>query len=185
MTWRSAAQYSVVTARFVAPTRETLFLQTMLTPFRRHQSASRVFTASLALLLLTACSGDDFDSAQIPRITVTPVIALPLVVIAWEPAGAQQVQVYKGTVADGNSVNLVWSISGTNTNTLVSGIEYGTSPPAGGTTLLAAQALRPGQPYTVQVSRVDPRDVNGSVSGSRYRYQNTQTFTLGAISTPP
>lgn len=156
----------------------------MLTSFCRRRQVVRSLATAIALTV-TACSGDDFDTSQVPRITVTPVIALPLVVIAWEPAGAQQVQVYRGTVADGNSVNLVWSISGTNTNTLVSGIEYGTNPPPGGTTLMAAQPLLLGQPYTVQVSRVDPRDVNGSVSGARYRYQNTQTFTIGAISTPP
>ena len=137
------------------------------------------------MLAVASCSGDDFDSSQVPRITVTPVIAATLVVVSWEPAGAQQVQVYKGTVADGNSVNLVWSISGSNTNTLASGIEYGTNPPRGGVTLVAAQPLVRGQPYTVQVSRVDPKNVSGSVSGARYRYQNTQTFTLAATSTPP
>ena len=154
-------------------------------PLRRGRSIQRVLVSAVTLGLLAACTGDDFDTSQVPRITITPVIAATLVVIAWEPAGAQQVQVYRGTVADGNSVNLVWSISGTSTNTLVSGVEYGTNPPAGGTTLVPAKALVPGQPYTVQVSRVDPKDVSGSVSGTRYRYQNTQTFTIAASSSPP
>ncbi|MES3034408.1 MAG: hypothetical protein V4813_10490 [Gemmatimonadota bacterium] len=157
----------------------------MLSSPRSARPFHRVCRSVVALSLLAACSGDDFDTAQVPRITITPVIAASLVVVSWEPAGAQQVQVYKGTVADGNSVNLVWSISGTNTNSLVSGIEYGTNPPTGGATLVAAQPLVRGQPYTVQVSRVDPKDLGGSVSGSRYRYQNTQTFTLAATTTPP
>lgn len=157
----------------------------ILTRHRKCLPARRLLAATVTLALLAGCSSDDFDASQVPRITVTPVIAATLVVFAWEPAGAQQVQVYKGTVADGNSVNLVWSISGTNINTLVSGVEYGTNPPTGGSTLVAAQPLVPGQQYTVQVSRVDPKNVNGSVSGTRYRYQNTQTFTIAATRTPP
>lgn len=141
--------------------------------------------AVLAITGLAACSGDDFDRAQVPVITITPVVAIPLVTFTWTPAGAQQLLVYKGTVADGNAANLVWSISGTNTNSLVSGIEYGANPPVVGTTLVTAKALIPGQPYTVQISRVDPSNASGSVSGSNFRYQSTQTFTLPTSLTPP
>ncbi len=141
--------------------------------------------AVVALASLGACLGDDFDASQVPSITITPVLALPVVVFSWTPAGAQQIQVYRGTVADGNSINLVWAITGSTTNSLVSGVEYGRNPPAGGTTLVPAQPLVPGQPYTVQVSRVDPRNASGSVIGARYRYQNVQTFTLPATITPP
>jgi hypothetical protein len=106
-------------------------------------------------------------------------------VFSWTPAGAQQIQVYRGTVVDGNSANVVWSITASGFNSIESGVEYGRNPPPGGTTLVPARPLVPGQPYTVQVSRVDPRNPVGSVSGTRYRYQNVQTFSLGAIVTPP
>ena len=129
--------------------------------------------------MLGACS-DSFDKSQVPRITLTPVVAAPLVVIRWEPAGAQQIQVYRGTVADGSAVNLVWSISATSTNSLVSGVEYATNPPPGGITDLQAKPLERGQPYTVQVSRVDPKGGGANISGGRYRYTSTQTFTIAA-----
>ncbi len=157
-------------------------------PFRARRLASfasRIFAVAVAASVTGCLGGDDFDAAQVPVITITPVVAAPVVVISWTPAGAQQVQVYRGTVADGNAANIVWSISGTTTNSLVSGMEYGASPPITGTTLVPAKSLTPGQPYTVQVSRVDPTDAAGSVSGSLYRYQNTQTFTLPASLTPP
>jgi hypothetical protein len=157
----------------------------ILTRFQTPMPALRRLAGAVAVAALAACSGDDFDATQVPRITITPVVSVPVVTIAWEPAGAQQVQVYRGTVADGNSTSLVWSISGTGTNSLVSGVEYGASVPVGGTTLVPAQPLVPGQPYTVQVSRVDPRNASGSVSGGRFRYQSTQTFTIAAIVTPP
>ncbi len=135
---------------------------------------------------LLACGGDAFDNSQVPVITITPVIAVPLVVIAWEPAGAQQVRVYKGTVANGLSELLMWSITGTGQNSLKSGIEYGTTNPVGGAVDLAAKPLVAGQPYTVQVSRVDPKGgASGGLTSAGARYQNTQTFTLVTVVVPP
>ncbi|HYW51471.1 MAG TPA: hypothetical protein VE861_12745, partial [Gemmatimonadaceae bacterium] len=154
----------------------------------RH-AARRLRAGSLAaaasVLLLAGCASDDFDKSQVPKITVTPVVAIPLVVISWEPAGAQEVRVYKGVVADGNTDNLVWAVSATGINTLVSGIEYGTDPPRGGTTALFAKALTPGLPYTVQVSRRDPKASGNGPTSTRNRYSNVQTFTIGAVVTPP
>jgi hypothetical protein len=158
-------------------------------PFQHRLAASRApRTARLrAPLLLTAalllgCGGSDYDKTQVPVITVTPVIALPIVRIAWTPAGAQLVRVYKGTSASGGvDPSLVWSISATSSNSLVSGIEYGTNPPPGGTTEVPAQRLELGQPYTVQVSRDDPTGANGGFTATGPRYVNTQTFTIASI----
>ena len=139
-----------------------------------------------ALALLLACSGDAFDKAQVPIITITPVIALPLVRIAWKPEGAQQVRVYKGTVATGQADLLMWSITGTGQNSLVSSIEYGTTNPVNGGVDAAAKPLVAGQPYTVQVSRVDPKGgSSGGITAAGARYQNTQTFTLATVIVPP
>lgn len=126
------------------------------------------------------CSGDSYDAAEIPRITVTPVVAAPLVRIAWTPAGASQVRVYKGTVAfdDGSGGLLMWSVTSSAKNSLVSGIEYGDNPPAGGATDVVAKPLVGGQSYTVQVSRRDPKDPKDGLNGVEYRYTNTITFQL-------
>lgn len=145
---------------------------------------TRLLPAFGAMLL--ACDSNPYDVTQIPKITIVPVVALPLVKISWEPAGAQQVRVYKGTQANGQSDVLVWSITGSGKNSLVSGIEYGTTNPAGGDVDVAAKALTPGQPYTVQVSRVDPKGGDtGGLTAAGARYQNTQTFTIAAVITPP
>lgn len=139
-----------------------------------------------ALAVLLACDGNPYDKTQIPLITLTPVVAAPLITIAWQPAGAQQVRVYKGTVANGQSDLLMWSITGTGKNSLVSGIEYGTTNPPGGGVDAAAKPLVAGQPYTVQVSRVDPKGGDsGGLTSAGARYQNTQTFTLATIVVPP
>ena len=137
-------------------------------------------------LLLLACDSNPYDRTQIPTISIVPVIAAPLVVISWTPAGAQQVRVYKGTIANGQSDLLVWSITGSGVNSLVSGIEYGTTNPPGGAVDVAAKPLVAGQPYTVQVSRVDPKGgSSGGLTAAGARYQNTQTFTIAAVVTPP
>lgn len=158
-------------------------------PSLRHPGVGRFRRALLiapALALLIACDSNPFDDAQVPKITITPVIALPLVRIAWTPAGAQQIRVYKGTVANGQSDLLVWSITGSGKNSLVSSIEYGTTNPVGGVVDVAAKPLTPGQPYTVQVSRVDPKGGDtGGLTAAGARYQNTQTFTLATVVTPP
>lgn len=138
---------------------------------------------AIGAVALAACTGDDFDATQVPQITITPVVAAPLVTIRWTPANAQQILVYKGTVADGNSTNVVWSIAASSVNSLTSPIEYGTNPPPGGTTVVAAKRLESGQPYTVLIGRVDPADASGGVLGNRFRYTATQTFTLAT--SPP
>ena len=139
-----------------------------------------------AFALLLACDGNSYDKSQVPVITITPVIAAPLVVIAWSPAGAQQVRVYKGTVANGQSDLLMWSVTGTGQNSLTSSIEYGSTNPPGGALDLTAKPLVAGQPYTVQVSRVDPKGGSqGGLTAAGARYQNTQTFTLATAVVPP
>jgi hypothetical protein len=154
-----------------------------MTPLRISGRAA-VLVPALAGLL--ACDGNPFDKTQVPIITITPVIALPLVSIKWAPAGAQQVRVYKGTVANGQADLLMWSITGTGQNSLVSGIEYGSTNPANGVVDAAAKPLVAGQPYTVQVSRVDPKGGSaGGLTSAGARYQNTQTFTLATIVVPP
>ena len=148
--------------------------------------SSRAIRVLPVMAGLLACGGNAFDKSQIPVITITPVIAAPLVVIAWEPAGAQQVRVYKGTVANGISDLLMWSITGSGQNSLKSGIEYGTTNPTGGAVDVAAKPLVAGQPYTVQVSRVDPKGGSaGGITADGARYQNTQTFTLASVVVPP
>ncbi|MCC7052019.1 MAG: hypothetical protein IT355_02050 [Gemmatimonadaceae bacterium] len=145
-------------------------------------AARRVPWLLAAALMLGCGGGDDFDTAQVPVITVTPVVALPIVRFSWTPEGAQLLRVYKGASAgSGLGPTLVWSISGSATNSLVSGIEYGTNPPPGGTTEVPAQPLELGQPYTVQVSRVDPTGANGGFTATGPRYVSTQTFTIASI----
>ena len=147
---------------------------------RRHLLAPLAFAG-----LLASCGGDSFDKTQVPTITVTPVVALPLVRFSWAPAGAQELRVYRGTIADGNAVNLVWAIAATGTNTLQSGVEYGDAPPRGGTTSLAAKTLILGQPYTVHISRRDPNGTGSDATSTQNRYSNVQTFTLATMTTPP
>lgn len=152
-------------------------LRTVVAAWRR-----RAVPVAMASVLLLACNSDDFDQSQVPVITVTPLVTLPIVKISWTPEGAHLVRVYKGAQAGtGVGPTLVWSISASSTNSLQSGIEYGTNPPPGGTTEVPAQALILGQPYTVQVSRVDPTGKNGGFTATGPRYVNTQTFTLATI----
>ena len=154
-----------------------------MTPFPISRRAARLVPACAVLL---ACSGDSFDKSQVPVITITPVIALPIVRIAWQPAGAQQVRVYKGTVATGQTDLLMWSITGTGQNSLVSSIEYGSTNPVNGVLDAAAKPLVAGQPYTVQVSRVDPKGgSSGGPTSVGARYQSSQTFQLATIVVPP
>jgi hypothetical protein len=137
-------------------------------------------------VMLLACDSNPYDAAQVPKITIVPVIALPLVRISWEPAGAQQVRVYKGTQANGAADLVVWSITGSGQNSLVSGIEYGSTVFPGGAVDVAAKPLTAGQPYTVQVSRVDPKGgQSGGLTSAGARYQNSQTFTLATVIVAP
>lgn len=137
----------------------------------------------VAAVLAIACDVNPFDRTQVPRITVTPVIAAPLVVIAWTPTGANLVRVYKGTTAgQGYGQDLVWSIAATSGNSLMSSVEYGESAGlVGATTDVAAKALILGQPYTVQVSRQDPKGSGDGFTSTGNRYVSTQTFTLAAV----
>ena len=144
------------------------------------------------LVLLTASTaffagcGNSFDKTQVPTITVTPVIALPLVRIAWTPAGAALVRVYKGTQAgSGYGDALVWSIAASGRNSLQPGVEYGTTIPVGGFTDVAAKPLTPGQPYTVEVTRADPRGTGDGFTNTSNRYVGTRTFTLAATLPAP
>ncbi len=135
-------------------------------------------------MLLLACDSNPFDKAQIPVITITPVIALPLVSIAWTPVGAQMVRVYKGSVANDQADLVVWSVTGTGLNTLVSPLEYGKTNPAGGTVDTPAKPLVLGQAYTVVVSRVDPKQASKvGITTAAARYQQSQTFTLSDTTT--
>jgi hypothetical protein len=151
------------------------------------QFASRVqrLIPVIAALLL-ACDSNPYDPRQVPKIRVTPVIAAPVVSFAWEPEGAALLRVYSGTVAgDGYSATLVWSIAATSRNSLASGVEYGTTRPVGGATDVAAKLLVPGAPYTVQISRADPKGKGDSFLGTSNRYVNTQTFTVAAVLPAP
>ena len=166
----------------VSPSRANAYVSPMMS--LRLSGRSLRLVPALAVLL--SCDGNAYDKTQIPLITLTPVVAAPLITIAWQPAGAQQVRVYKGTVANGQSDLLMWSITGTGKNSLVSGIEYGTTNPPGGGVDAAAKPLVAGQPYTVQVSRVDPKGgASGGLTSTGARYQNTQTFTMATIVVPP
>jgi hypothetical protein len=131
--------------------------------------------------LLLGCDSNPFDEAQVPQITVTPVVALPVVRFSWQPAGAQLLRVYRGPAAgDGYSDALVWSIAATGNNTLVSGLEYGDNPLQGGTTDVAAKPMIPGQAYTVQITRRDPKGKGDGFTNTANRYVNTRTFAVPA-----
>jgi hypothetical protein len=151
----------------------------------RYASLVQRLIPAIAVLLL-ACDSNPYDPRQVPKIRVTPVLAAPIVSFAWEPAGAALLRVYSGTVAgDGYSATLVWSIAATSGNSLESGVEYGTTRPAGGSTDVAAKPLVPGAPYTVQISRRDPKGKGDSFLGTSNRYVNTQTFTVAAVLPAP
>jgi hypothetical protein len=145
---------------------------------------ARALAAGAALLAVTSCGGDDFDSAQLPQINITPVLTLPLVFIAWQPEGAGLVRVYKGASPNpGDVAATVWSITATSDNSILSGIEYGATTLRGATTAVAAQPLVRGQAYTVEISRLDPKGKVGP-TGNAYRYVSTQSFTL-TLAPPP
>ncbi len=159
-------------------------LRSSATPFPGvsavRRSLRRAGLVASALTVLS-CSGDTFDSAQVPQITVSPVIALPVVRIAWTPSGAQLVRVYRGTSAgQGLSEDLMWSVTASGPNSIASGLEYGNSMPSGGAIEYAAKPLVLGQPYTVQVSRLDPARKTTVLSAAP-RYVNTQVFTINSL----
>lgn len=131
-----------------------------------------------ALALLTLCAGlfgcdsNPFDAAQVPAVTVqagTPPE------IAWTPAGAQTVRVFRGTMAgDGSySADLVWDVAASG-NGIASPLRYGVAP--AGAQASAPAALVAGQPYTVWVSRDDPAGSGDGFTNTRNRYVGTATF---------
>jgi hypothetical protein len=145
------------------------------------------FAAVLAMFAsVMACDTNPFDATQVPKITITPVVALPLVVIAYEPQGAALIRVYRGTVAgQGYGEDLWWSVAATSGNSLPNRIEYGTTVFAGGGIDVAAKPLALGQPYTVQVSRLDPKGKGDGFTNTGNRYVSTQTFTIASITPRP
>jgi hypothetical protein len=145
--------------------------------FQRCQLRSALMLAGLLL----ACDSNPFDAAQVPQITVRAVLAIPVVSFAWQPAGAQLLRVYRGgSAGDGYSDALVWSIAATGNNTLVSGMEYGDKVLQGGTTDVPSQRLIPGQTYTVEVTRRDPKGKGDGFTNTSNRYVNTKSFALPA-----
>jgi hypothetical protein len=146
----------------------------------------RVVAMLMTAAVVMACDSNPFDSSQVPKITITPVVALPLVSISYEPQGAALIRVYRGTVAgQGYGDDLWWSIAATSGNSLPNRIEYGTTVFPGGSVDVAAKPLVIGQPYTVQVSRMDPKGKGDGFTSTGNRYVNTQTFTLGSLIPAP
>jgi hypothetical protein len=135
---------------------------------------------------LAGCDTNPFDRSQVPTITVTPVVAAPLVTIAWEPAGAALVRVYRGTATgQGYSDALVWSVAATSGNALTGPIEYGATVIPGGVVDVRAKAIVPGEPYTVEVTRADPKGKGDGFTATGNRYVATRTFTLAVLVPAP
>lgn len=144
----------------------------------------RLALALIAATTLVSCDVNPFDQSQVPVVVATTVGATPLV-ISWQPVGAQLVRVYRGaTAGDGYTPSLVWSVVATARNTLTSPLPYGTPQPAGGSTDLAARLLVPGEVYTVQVTRQDPRGTGDGFLNTANRYVGTATFTAMATGAP-
>ncbi len=128
-------------------------------------------------LVVVACDRNPYDAAQRPRVTIGSATAP--VVISWQPAGAQLVRVYRGSAAgDGYTTSLMWSITASSMNSLLSGVSYGAVAPGGGTTDVAARPLVTGERYTVQVTRQDPKGSGDGFTNTRNRYVGTLAFTL-------
>lgn len=77
----------------------------------------------------------------------------------------------------------MWSIASTsNDNTLQSGIGYGDAMPIGGVIDAPAKSLVAGQPYTVEVTRADPKGSGSGFFNTNNRYAGVATFTLPVVS---
>jgi hypothetical protein len=136
----------------------------------------RLFCAALAMVA-SACDSNPYDPAQAPRVTITRPDGGGTIRIEWQPAGAQLVRVYRGSAAgDGYTDQLMWSVAATSQNSLASGIAFGTSP-TGGTTDVPAKPLVPGEVYTAQVTRQDPKGSGDGFTNTNNRYVGTATFT--------
>lgn len=150
----------------------------------RRQRFARI--APVVACVMLACDSNPFDTAQVPQITVTPVVAIPVVRFTWQPAGAQLLRVYRGGAAgDGYTDALVWSIAATGNNTLVSGLEYGDKVLQGGTTDVPSKPMIPGQTYTVEVTRRDPKGTGDGFTNTSNRYVASKTFAVPAGAPAP
>jgi hypothetical protein len=139
---------------------------------------------ALVAVLFAACDTNPFDPSQQPRVTVVQDSGGSAVTIHWERDGAQLVRVYRGSTAgDGYGDDLMWSIAAETVNGLSSGVTYGSSPTAS-TTDFAAKPLLPGETYTAEVTRRDPRGSGEGFTNTRNRYVGTATFTLEPPSEP-
>jgi hypothetical protein len=121
-----------------------------------------------------SCDVNPYDASQRPTVTVTVGGAEAPVRIGWQPADAQVVRVYTGT---GDTGALVWSVSATGANTLVSGLAYGEASPIGGATDVPARPLAAGATYTVEVIRRDPKGSGDGFTNTSNRYVGTARFT--------
>lgn len=131
----------------------------------------------MAVTTLLGCDSNPYDPTQVPRVVATTG-GTAAVVVSWQPAGAQLVRVYRGaTAGDGYTPALVWSVAATTRNSLTSPLSYGATAPAGGSTDVASRPLVPGEVYTVQVTRQDPRGTGDGFTNTSNRYVGTATFT--------
>jgi hypothetical protein len=128
----------------------------------------------------SACDANPFDPTQQPQVVVTAGSGKSsTVVISWQPAGAQLVRVYRGaTAGDGYSASLMWSIAATSANSLTTGVIYGTTTPIGGQTDAPSKPLIPGEVYTVQVTRSDPKGSGDGFTNTKNSYIGTASFAL-------
>lgn len=129
---------------------------------------------TLATLLLTAaCDVNPYDAAQRPTVSVSVAASVS---ITWQPEGAQILRVYRGaTAGSGYGADLMWSLQATSENSMLSGVTYGTVP-AGASADVAMQALTPGQTYTVQITRADPKGSGDGFTNTSNSYVGTATF---------
>ena len=147
---------------------------------RPRQRCGRLALALMVALVVNACDANPFDPAQQPQVAVTAGSGKSsTVVISWQPAGAQLVRVYRGAAAgDGYTANLMWSIAATSTNSLTTAVLYGTTTPVGGQTDAPAKPLVPGEVYTVQVTRSDPKGSGDGFTNTKNSYIGTASFAL-------
>jgi hypothetical protein len=147
---------------------------------RRARAASRCLLLAISLpVLLSRCDSNSFDSAQVPRVTATPNLSLPVVFFTFLPDSVQQIRVYRGaTAGDGYTDALVWSLVATAKNSIRSGVEYGRAAAAGAMTDVPAKPLLAGQTYTVQVTRADPKGTGDGFTNTSNRYVGTATFAI-------
>jgi hypothetical protein len=127
-------------------------------------------------LVLSACGSDVFDASQVPVVSATTNPAFPVATFTFRPDSAQQIRVYRGTLAGtGVPDSLVWSIVAAARNGIGSGVEYGRSVP-GATVLVPARPLVAGRTYTVEVARADPG--GGTLVSPDSRYVGSATFAI-------